>query len=375
MQVLHINSNYLTSRLHENLVERLDENNIKNTIFMPMKTEKNAEIKFESRFNVKNPLTFKHTDRYIFTWKQAKIYNQLLKVIDPSEYQLTHAHTLFTDGNIAYRLKRKYNIPYVVTVRGYTDIDGFFKVRWNLRNRGRKILKEASHIIFLSKIQRTELLNTYIKDNDLKEHIIQQSTIIPNGIDSFWFENEGQPKVIENENNMNIISVGEIFKRKNQLTTIKVAEYLKTKYDVNVNLTFVGKIRDKEYYKKLLFEHKVSVKFHDFVPKEQLIELYRNNDIFILPSFQETFGLVYPEAMSQGLPVIYTKGQGFYEQFNEGYIGYGVDPNNIQDIVERVVDIQHSYNQFSLHAIKGYKKFNWNTLSRKVISIYNNVLK
>lgn len=40
-----------------------------------------------------------------------------------------------------------------------------------------------------------------------------------------------------------------------------------------------------------------------------------------MPSHKETFGLVYAEAMSQGLPIIYTKNQGFDGQFPDGYVG------------------------------------------------------
>ena len=40
---------------------------------------------------------------------------------------------------------------------------------------------------------------------------------------------------------------------------------------------------------------------------------------FCLPSHAETFGLVYVEAMSQGLPIIY-EGQGFDKQFQDGEV-------------------------------------------------------
>ena len=43
-----------------------------------------------------------------------------------------------------------------------------------------------------------------------------------------------------------------------------------------------------------------------------------------MPSRYETFGLVYGEAMSQGLPIIYSKGQGVDGYFKEGTVGYGV---------------------------------------------------
>ena len=46
--------------------------------------------------------------------------------------------------------------------------------------------------------------------------------------------------------------------------------------------------------------------------KSELLGIYRSSSIFIMPSTGETFGLVYIEALSQSLPVIYTKGDGVY---------------------------------------------------------------
>lgn len=42
-----------------------------------------------------------------------------------------------------------------------------------------------------------------------------------------------------------------------------------------------------------------------------LARLYRPASGFAMVSFRENFGLVYAEALSQGRPVVYSKGQGF----------------------------------------------------------------
>lgn len=92
-----------------------------------------------------------------------------------------------------------------------------------------------------------------------------------------------------------------------------------------------------------------------------------------MPSKKETFGLVYVEAMSQGLPVIYSKGQGFDGQFPEGYVGYHVKYNDVDEIVKKIKEILKNYNNMSINAAKSAKKFNWKDISKEYIEIYNNI--
>ena len=63
------------------------------------------------------------------------------------------------------------------------------------------------------------------------------------------------------------------------------------------------------YAKKIKRLVGVYSEFVSYLPetndKNKLLEHYRSCDIFIMPSKTETFGLVYVEAMSQGLPCLY----------------------------------------------------------------------
>lgn len=375
MQVLHINSNYLTSKLHENLLDRLESKSIHNTVFMPIKEETKGDFLYESKYEVYHPVAFKDIDKYIFTYKQRKIYQKLQQTVDPKQYDIVHAHTLFTDGNVAYRLNKEYDIPYIVAVRGFTDIDGFFNKRFNLRKRGRQILKNASQIIFLSETNRQELVNDYINDEAFKEEILKKSLIIPNGIDAAYFENKGEPKKIDRSKPIRFVQVGHVRERKNGLGSVQAVKAYREKAGREAELLFVGKIIEENYARKINQFGKDFVSFQSPVEIKELIQLFRENDIFIMPSFSETFGLVYPEAMSQGLPVIYTKGQGFDGQYKEGYIGYPVQATNIEEIVEKIEYIVENYEQLSKNAIQAIEKFNWDVLAQNYITIYSKIVK
>lgn len=65
--------------------------------------------------------------------------NQIEKDYNLYDYDLIHAHTLFTNGYSAMKLAEKYDRPYIVTVRS-TDINFFFKYFIHLRGFGLGVL-------------------------------------------------------------------------------------------------------------------------------------------------------------------------------------------------------------------------------------------
>lgn len=108
--------------------------------------------------------------------------------------------------------------------------------------------------------------------------------------------------------------------------------------------------------------------------KEELAAVYEEKDMFIMVSKCESFGLVYAEAMSQGLPVIYSKGQGFDGQFPEGTVGYGVPSTEPQEILHAVEEILQEYEAMSLRCVENSKVFQWETFVSRYYEIYKECL-
>lgn len=68
----------------------------------------------------------------------------------------------------------------------------------------------------------------------------------------------------------------------------------------------------------------------------EMPDVYRGSDIFVLPSENETFGQVFVEAMSCGVPVIGTKVGGIPEIISDGYNGYLVPPDDSSILAQRI---------------------------------------
>ncbi|MFD2639171.1 glycosyltransferase family 4 protein [Piscibacillus salipiscarius] len=312
----------------------------------------------------------KKYDRYIFHLKQKKILKDIQFKYDVTNYSILHAHSLFTNGYIAFKLFKKYRTPYVVAVRN-TDVNLFFKKMIHLRKLGIKILKHAHKIIFISPPYKEKVLSQFIPKS-LKDEIENKTHIIPNGVDDFWLKNKNNPKT-KSENDIKILHVGDVNNNKNVLSTAKAVEKL-IDNGYECEFTVVGKVMDHNVYKNLI-KHRFIKYLPPVSRKIELLEIYRANDILVVPSFKETFGIVYPEAMSQGLPVIYSKGQGFDGHFSDGEVGKKVTSNDEKEIASKIKDILSVYKQISETCLVNSERFKWKTISNEYNKIYDEVIK
>lgn len=369
MKILHINSYYSISKFYKNLYENQIKSGLDIDVFVPVPStfEKNDFDYGEYSQISKNHNKY---DRYIFHLKHNKIYNDVQKKYNIKEYSIIHAHSLFSNGYIAMRLKKQYGIPYVVAVRN-TDVNLFFKKMIHLRKLGINIMKEADQVIFLSVPYRDQTIEKYVPKH-LQKAIYNKVSIIPNGIDNFWFMNIATTKKPLEIPNLRLLQIGDINKNKNIETTVKAVDTLISN-GYNVKLSIVGKVKDQKIYNKI--KDLDYVDYLGYKSKEELINIYRENDIFILPSIHETFGLVYPEAMSQGLPVIYTRGQGFDGQFADGEVGFAVDSLEHNDIAEKIIKLSDDYEKKSKNCIELFHEFDWSIIAAEFANIYNEIIK
>lgn len=368
MKVLHVNSYYSSSFFYKNLFEKQIQSSVDVSVYVPI--SKNVILPTVNLGEYTN-ISKNHNkyDRLFFYIKHQKIFKDIVQQYQVKAFDLVHAHSLFSNGYIAFLLKKKYKIPYVVAVRN-TDVNVFFKYMIHLRKLGLEILKEAEKIIFLSDSYNNFILNRYIPSR-LKKEVSSKTTVIPNGIADFWLQNVGNPKRYSEKRGIKILQVGVIDKNKNVLTTIKAVKLLIDK-GYKAELTVVGKVVDEGVYNQIRKHPYVNYK--EPVSREELLNIFGQHEIFIMPSINETFGLVYAEAMSQGLPIIYTKGQGFDGQFEQGEVGYSVDCFNEKDIAEKVVRILNNYYMLSNNASNLCERFNWQLINQKYLHLYGAVL-
>ena len=88
--------------------------------------------------------------------------------------------------------------------------------------------------------------------------------------------------------------------------------------------------------KVLAGELEGKVIFHGLVDPKNLSGFYSEADIFVLPPFYESLGIVFAEAMSFGLPIIATNVGGIPELVEEDENGLLVPPGDVGALAEAI---------------------------------------
>lgn len=365
VNVLQIANGYLGSRLYTHLFSALEKHGVENKIYVPVRY--GMEIPSNMAKNVTVSPCFTQLDRLIFFSKQRKMLRDLLPLADGVD--VIHSHTVFSGGYVARLLKKTYGIPYIVAVRN-TDVNVFFKYMFHLRRIGVRIMQDASCVVFLSPAYREHVLSTYVPTS-LQQCIREKSMVIPNGIDDFFLKNTPEPgnKVSVP---LELLYAGEINSNKNLELTVQAAKLLREQ-GIEVRLTAVGDIQEEKY--RGLLENTPFAAYFPRCPKESVLEHMRQSDIFVMPSHTETFGLVYAEAMSQGIPVLYTRGQGFDGQFPEGTVGYPVSDSDPAELAEKIRQVAENYSSLSANCLANVSRFDWHTIAKEYQHIYENAMK
>jgi len=106
---------------------------------------------------------------------------------------------------------------------------------------------------------------------------------------------------------------------KGGLYAIEVIDRLTKKFD-NVEGTVVGNLPEEILQK---YSKNKKIKLLGLMPYEKLLgEVFPSADIFVYPSFNDTFGLPITEAMSFGLPVVGAERNSRDELIEEGKTGF-----------------------------------------------------
>jgi D-inositol-3-phosphate glycosyltransferase len=196
--------------------------------------------------------------------------------------------------------------------------------------------KDWIHRWRMSKINHWICLSDHLKKQVLDYTTVPQDKIhviplaLPNAPQSTPFV----------EGNFQALVVGRWDEQKNQHTVINALQLLHSRYP-QIQLTFVGEstLGESQQYEK---ENRKKVRHLDlqnnvhFLPFTfDLTQIFAQSHLLIVPSLNETFGMVTIEGMRAGLPLLGANTGGTLQLIEDNQCGDTFDPTNAQMLAEK----------------------------------------
>lgn len=134
-----------------------------------------------------------------------------------------------------------------------------------------------------------------------------------------------------------VLFVGRFEEQKNIGELISIWQHIHPKFpDWKLDLYGDGALWEK--YKQESDALNINIELHK--PTAQIMDVYRSSSVFVMTSLYEPFGLVIPEAMSCGLPVVsYDSPYGPASIISDGKDGYVIPMHDIQAFANRLCQL------------------------------------
>jgi glycosyltransferase involved in cell wall biosynthesis len=212
-------------------------------------------------------------------------------------------------------------------------------------------------------------LSDYARQSLIRHGIATQKIFKLNlGLDLVRFAD----KQSYNQNStLQLLFVGTVMKRKGIEVLLQVFDKLK---DYEINLTIIGPPGDAM---SLLTPQNTRYTYLPFLPHEELAEAYRSADIFIFPSYLDSWAQTVIEAMACGTPVIVSDNTGAKEAVVQGG-GFVVPTGDVDAYVEKILYFYHNreaIESMGRQARKVAEQYTWDNYHQQVQAALKEIAK
>jgi len=289
-----------------------------------------------------------------------------------------HGHWAFPGGFVSYVLSKLFRKNSVVTIHG-SDIPLLNRFKF-LRKTIVHSLNNSSMVIANSSCTKNELIDLGVKEGKIAK-IFVPPDFVPHGQTNE--ELETFRRTFTNESSKIVLFVGRLVEVKGVKYLIKSLQEIKNQ---NVHLIIVGDgvLQDElnDLTNSLGLKNKVT--FFGRANGEELGLLHGICEVLVCPSIvdssgmTEHLGVVIPEAMESGLPVIATAVGGIKDIVKNGVNGLLVEEKNPKAIAESIEKI-FSDDALRTRIIKNsretVKDFLPATIAQEYLKLFEKILK
>jgi len=292
----------------------------------------------------------------------SKTVREKIKDINPD---VVHSHDVY--GIMVSKLA----LPRVFTVHGFIYADTKFSnaplsgIRsWIWKRIETSSWRNQPHIISISPYVRQHLekfVSTTTKIYD-----------IDNPIDDVFFD------IRRSSEQMRIFSAAWLSARKNTLGLLKgFARVIKS--IPQAKLILAGEAKTQKYFeeiKRFIEREGIAdnVELLGRIDRSAIMNELSRTSIFVLASLEENSPMAIEEAMAGGVPVITSNRCGMPYMIEEGKSGFLIDPDNPQNIAERIIQLIKNDNLRQQMSQRGreiaLERFHSRIVAEKTVEVY-----
>ena len=228
-------------------------------------------------------------------------------------------------------------------------------------------MNQADHIITVSEHTRRTVIEKYGISPDKVSTVHNAVEPLP----------EDYLKIEKTPRKEKIVTfLGRITMQKGPVYFVEAAAMVLKKVH-NVRFVMAGGGDMMEKMIRLAARRGISDRFHfiGFLRGKEVYEMYKNSDVFIMPSVSEPFGIAPLEAMQMGVPSIISKQSGCAEILSNVIKVDYWDVNEMANAIYSIITYPAMFRQLQERGLDEVGQIVWKKAGTKVINIYKKLTK
>jgi glycosyltransferase involved in cell wall biosynthesis len=161
--------------------------------------------------------------------------------------------------------------------------------------------------------------------------------VVENVVDTDVFHPPGEARRRAGDGSLRLLTVGALVAKKGHADLLDALAELRQERDLTLDLVGDGELRAELQERAHRLGLREAVRFHGERSKEQVAELMRQADLFVLPSVFENLPCVLIEAMASGLPVIAAPVGGVADHLHDRENGLAYAPSSAAGMVNALL--------------------------------------
>lgn len=285
-----------------------------------------------------------------------------LKETGVAEPDVLHIHSLqFTE--FAILLQKTWHVPVVYTCHSLVALEKKSILRDPMVKRQERLLQHADLVVVPSAWQRRQLVSMY-------PHCSGKLHMIENGVDVHQAGGEVSPK--------RLLYVGRLTPLKGIAELLHAVALLqRIEPDVTLDIVGTGPAQYTARLRAIVKRHNIAdrVRWLGFKSWDSVQSLYERYGAVIVPSRQESFGLVALEALAHGVPLVATQNGGLSEfvSLEVAFVIPEVTGKAIARTIDKMWRREERREQHVQEGLRLAKRFAWAEMSARYRELFASI--